>query len=95
MINKIGIELIKSFESLHDGDLKIIGLQPKMDPVGIWTEGYGRVVRDKKGNMVEGSENRALAYSLATIKTKQEAEAALLQDLNIYESIVKRKVSVP
>ncbi|MDR6527433.1 GH24 family phage-related lysozyme (muramidase) [Chryseobacterium rhizosphaerae] len=32
-----GIDLIKEFESLHDEDLKKPGLQPKMDPVGIWT----------------------------------------------------------
>lgn len=29
------IKLISHYESLHDGDLKMIGLQPKMDPVGI------------------------------------------------------------
>ena len=34
-----GIDLIKEFESLHDGDLKQVGLQPKMCPAGIWTEG--------------------------------------------------------
>ena len=33
-----GINLIKYFESLHDGDLTEIGLQPKMCPAGIWTE---------------------------------------------------------
>jgi len=33
------IKLIVRYESLHDGDLKQIGLQPKMDPIGIWTEG--------------------------------------------------------
>ena len=41
-----GIELIKSFESLHDGDLSKIGLQPKMCPAQIWTEGYGRAMRE-------------------------------------------------
>ena len=51
--NNEGIKLIKDFESLHDGDLTLIGLQPKMDPIGIWTEGYGRAMRDKKGNFIK------------------------------------------
>jgi hypothetical protein len=29
------IDIITHFEGLHDGDLHVIGLQPKMDPVGI------------------------------------------------------------
>ena len=52
--SNIGIELIKEFESLHDGDLSIIGLQPKMCPAGIWTEGYGHAMRDNKGNFIKG-----------------------------------------
>ena len=94
MINKKGIELIKHFESLHDGDLKTIGLQPKLDPIGIWTEGYGRVIRDDKGKFVRGAKNKELAYKYATIKTEQEAEQALIQDLKVYEDIVDRKVKV-
>jgi lysozyme len=95
MINKKGIALIKKFESLHDGDLKKIGLQPKMDPVGIWTEGYGRAMRDKKGKFIKGAANKDLAYALQTINTEAEAEAALLIDLRTYEDIVERKVKVP
>jgi lysozyme len=38
-ISEKGLDLIKHFESLHDGDLTIVGLQPKMCPAGIWTEG--------------------------------------------------------
>ena len=47
-IGKEGIDLIKKWESLHDGNLKLIGLQPKMCPAGYWTEGYGNVIKDKK-----------------------------------------------
>lgn len=39
-----GIILIKHYESLHDGDLSRIGLQPKMCPAGYWTEGYGHAI---------------------------------------------------
>ena len=35
-----GMNLIKKYEGLHDGDLKAIGLQPKMCPANVWTEGW-------------------------------------------------------
>ena len=89
-----GIELIKKYESLHDGDLKMIGLQPKMCPAGIWTEGYGRAMRNDKGLFVKGAENRNLAFSKITINTEKEAMLALEQDLKIYENIVIRNVKV-
>ena len=94
MINKKGIDLIKSFESLHDGD-KAPGLQPKMDPIGIWTEGYGRAMRDKNGKFIKSQGAKDLAFKNATIHTEAEAEAALIQDLRVYEDIVERKVKVP
>jgi len=94
MINKKGIELIKTFESLHDGDLKAIGLQPKMDPIGIWTEGYGRAMRDKSGKFIKGAANKKLAYDSITILTEAEAEKALVSDLKVYEDIVERKIKI-
>lgn len=86
-----GINLIKKFESLHDGDLKKIGLQPKMCPAGIWTEGYGRAMRDIKGNFIRGAKNKELAYSRQSITTESQAERALIEDLKVYENIVMRK----
>jgi lysozyme len=90
--NKTAINLIKHFEGLHDGDLKLIGLQPKMCPAGIWTEGYGRAMRDSKGKFIRGAENKKLAYSRITIKTEPQAEKALAQDLKVYENIVMIKI---
>jgi lysozyme len=89
--NQLAIDLIKHFEGLHDGDLKIIGLQPKMCPASIWTEGYGRTMR-VKGKFLKGSENRELAFKLATIITELEAEKALKEDLKTFENIVINKV---
>lgn len=89
-----GIDLIKKFESLHDGDLKMIGLQPKMCPALIWTEGYGRAMRDSKGNFIKGISNKKLAFESATIKTEKEAEIALQQDLSSREMIVMQKIKV-
>jgi len=88
---KKGLDLIKAFESLHDGDLKKIGLQPKMCPAGIWTEGWGRAMRHNN-RFLKGSQNKSLAESLATIKTVEEADRALLDDLKIYEKIVLSKI---
>lgn len=80
-INKATENLIKSFESLHDGDLSTIGLQPKMDPVGIWTEGYGRAMIDPTTKKhLRGAANRKKAVGLSTIKTEKEAEVALAVD---------------
>ena len=79
--NKEGINLIKHFEGLHDGDLKQVGLQPKLCPADIWTEGYGRTMRDSKGNFLKGLKNKDLAFKRATIKTELEAENALKEDL--------------
>lgn len=90
--SKAGIALIKKWESLHDGDLKQIGLQPKMDAVGIWTEGWGRAMRDSKGKFIKGKGGKELAYSRISIKTEAEAEAALLEDIVPFELHVLRNV---
>lgn len=88
------IKLIEYFESLHDGDLKIIGLQPKMDPVGIWTEGWGHAIRDDKGNFIKGISNKQLAYKFSKIKTKEEADKQLLIDLEPREHLIIQNIKV-
>lgn len=93
--NNEGIKLIKDFESLHDGDLTLIGLQPKMCPAGIWTEGYGRAMRDKKGNFIKGIDNKKLAYENITIRTISDAEKALKEDLKSREFIVLQNIKIP
>lgn len=88
-----GIALIKQFESLHDGDLTQIGLQPKMCPAGVWTEGWGRAMT-LDGKFIRGAANRALAFARATIKTEAQAEKALLEDLVRFERTVLSKLTV-
>ena len=91
-----GIKLIKQFESLHDGDLRDIGLQPKMDPIGIWTEGYGHAIRDKNGGFLKGSKNIKKAYELSKIHNEHDATNMLINyDLPVMEKIVMQKVKVP
>lgn len=86
-----GLNLIKHFEGLHDGDLKQLGLQPKMCPAGIYTEGYGRAMRDKKGNFIR---DKKTAYENISIRTEAEAVEALANDIKVFEDIVMRKVKV-
>lgn len=93
-ISRNGINLIKQFETVHDGEKNIPGLQPQMDPVGIWTEGYGRAMRDDRGNFLIGAKNKSLAYLRATIINEQQAEIALIEDTARFEYLVKRNISV-
>jgi len=81
-IGQKGIDLIKHWESLHDGDLTMIGLQPKMCPSGYWTEGYGNVILGSDGKMLKGEANKALAYKLSTVKTEKEALEQLYNNTN-------------
>lgn len=90
-----GIKLIKRFESLHDGDLTLIGLQPKMCPRGIWTAGYGRALRGKDGRFLVGKKDKDEAYKVNTIDNEAEANVALMEDLSIFERIVSSKIKVP
>ena len=89
-----GVRLIKQFESLHDGDLSAIGLQPKMCPRGIWTAGYGRALRGKDGKFLVGKKDKSEAYKMNTIDNEAEADAALKEDLSVFERIVMSKIKV-
>jgi lysozyme len=90
----VGINLIKEFESLHDGDLSVIGLQPKMCPAKVWTEGYGRAMRNKDGVFLKGTKDKKEAYDNITINNKQEADQALVEDLRVFERIVSFKIKI-
>ena len=94
MISDRGLEIIKKYESLHDGDLTQIGLQPKMCPAGVWTEGYGHAIY-YKGKQLRGIENKKLAYQLSKIKTEAEADSLLMKDVDIVELQVLKYVDIP
>ena len=76
MLNVLNEELIlwivTYYESLHDGDLKMIGLQPKMCPVGIWTEGYGSAITidgsgiSGTGTVTSVSQGAGMSFSTIT-----------------------------
>lgn len=84
------IELIKGFESLHDGDLTKIGLQPKMCPAGYWTEGYGHLITDYRGVGLKGLQNKEAAYALAKVKTEEDATNLLAKDVALYDILIPK-----
>jgi len=87
LINSKCADLIKHFESLHDGDLTIIGLQPKMCPSGIWTEGYGNAIIDPAtGKFLTGSENKGRASLLSDIYDETGASTQLKKNLIKYSA---------
>jgi lysozyme len=91
----VGIDLIKEFESLHDGDLSHIGLQPKMDPIGIWTEGYGKAMRGPDGQFLKGIKDKDKAYASITVHNEAEANSELIKSLPSRELTVAKKIKIP
>ncbi|GMV46991.1 MAG: hypothetical protein AMXMBFR66_23890 [Pseudomonadota bacterium] len=75
------VALIKSFEGLPDGDPGTVNLDAYLDPLGIWTIGWGHVVL-WQGRPLKGADNKALARRLypGGISVGQ-AEALLRADL--------------
>ncbi len=95
LLNTATINLVKSFEGLHDGNLSQIGLQPKMDPIGIWTEGYGlAMINPHTGKHLAGINNKANALKWQTIRTEQEAVIALGLDLVRYSKYAAKALGI-
>ncbi len=94
-ISKNSIDLIKHYESIHDGNLKELGIQPKLDPVGIWTIGWGHAIVDPvSGQFVKGKENERKARDLFPGFDQRQAEDLLVRDLAAYESAVRKTVKI-
>lgn len=95
MICNAAIDLVKSFEGIHDGDLAVIGLQPKMCPAGIWTVGYGRALRSKTTNaFLKGASGKAEALAKYPALTVAQAETMLAFDLNDFSAKVQGLIKV-
>lgn len=63
-INTAGLTLVKKWEGILDGDPSTVNLDPYLDPVGIWTIGWGHAILDTNGKFLRGKENRARALAL-------------------------------
>jgi lysozyme len=94
-ISDVGIELIKHFEGLHDGDLNAIGLQPKLCPAGIYTIGYGKaLVNPKTGKYIKTKEELKLIPAELLNMTEKDAVKLLAKELIKVESIVNKLIKV-
>jgi lysozyme len=90
-----GIELIKSFEGIPDGDPGTTGLDPYLDPLDIWTIGWGHAISGADGAHLRGRANRALAFSMFPGGiTMAQAEALLRGDLVARTAATLRLVKV-
>lgn len=80
-ITQAGLDLVKSFEGLEDGDPTTVNLDPYLDPIGIWTIGWGHAIW--VGNdFLRGANNRRPATALYPNGiTRPQAEALLRADL--------------
>lgn len=89
------IEFIKKYESLHDGDLRAIGLQPKQDGAGIWTEGWGHPMRkDGRYMKLKNYPTLASVLSYRKIKTIEDADRYLAIDVNKAAMLVSLNLRV-
>ena len=81
-INAAGVNLVRSFEGIMDGDPTTVNLDPYLDPVGIFTIGYGHAIRGADGKYLRGEQARAMAVALYPDGiTMTQAEALLRADL--------------
>lgn len=78
-----GVELIKSFESLHDGNRATPQLEPQKDPAGLWTLGWGARYDI---NMKE------VTASTPAI-TISQADELLKRDIKRFEDVVNTNIT--
>jgi len=84
--------IAKHFESIHDGDLTTIGLQPKMDCSGNWTEGYGKLMIVDTV-ILKGEKFKSVAYENITLHTEEEALKDLENRYDANEKYVRSKLT--
>lgn len=92
-VSNQGLELIRHFESLHDGDLFKIRLQPKLCPRGICTVGYGHALKNPKTNeWLTDISDVARYYPQFSDMAIEDAEDLLQTDVKLFEKIVNSKI---
>lgn len=89
------IEFIKSYEQIHDGDLNMVGLQPKLDARGIWTEGYGHaMVRGREFMTSNKYPTLDSIIPFSVIHTEEQALKLLAQDIKSFAEGVRSRLKV-
>lgn len=95
-INSPGLAIVKKWEGIPDGDPSTVNLDPYLDPVGIWTIGWGHAILDTNGKFIRNSGNRARARALYPDGiTFTQAEDLLRSDLLESAKDVSALVKVP
>lgn len=89
-----GIDLITHYESLNDGDLTKIGLQPKLCPAGVVTWGYGHT-ETVNGEQIRSFEVANKLFPEIETMTEQQACDLLLKDLVKEEMKVNLRINIP
>lgn len=91
---KKALKLIQSFEGLPDGNPKTVKLDPYLDPVGIWTIGWGHAMRDAEGNFLRGEANRQAATEMYPDGiTRREALTLLRDDVRSVVFAIRKAVT--
>jgi len=86
---------IRAYESLHDGDLSQLGLQPKLDPVGYWTEGWGHLMtRNGRKMTVKDYPTLESILPFSKIKTREDADAFLRIDVEAAAVEVRKHLKI-
>ena len=90
-----GIELIKSFEGIPDGDPAPSGSTPTSTRSGIWTIGWGHAIT-YQGAFLRGPQNKGIARALYPGGiTIEQAEMLLRGELVNFARDVLRLAKVP
>ena len=93
-LSQKGIDFIKSFEGIRDGDTSTPKLDPYLDLVGVWTIGYGHAISDG-GKFLRGTPGKIRAKELYPDGiTLQQAEDLLNGQLVNYCRDVQAAVRV-
>lgn len=95
-INRAGLELIKSFEGIVDGNPATVNLDPYSDPIGILTIGWGHAITYGERFLRDNPRDWAIAKQLYPVGiSKAEAEDLLRRDIVEHSRDLATLVKVP
>ncbi len=94
-VNDAGLALIKEFEGIRDGNRTTPNIDPYMDPVEIWTIGWGHAIRSG-GRFLRGEADRSLCHALYPDGlSREQCEQLLRADLLGFCRDVSAALTVP
>lgn len=94
-INEAGINLIMSFEGIPDGDPTTVKLDPYMDPIQIWTIGWGHAISIDNRFLKGAADKLRVKAMFKDGITLEEATLLLKSDLLKFCRGVEAIVRVP